>query len=84
MLLKRGAHAAHPREAVGDDLDVVVHEPHPRGSELVGDAHALAEAAGAAGVRLEAAVDEFGAERSRKDSTTSVVSSTEALSMITT
>ena len=32
------------------------------GAELVRDAHALAEAAGAAGVRVEAAVDELGAE----------------------
>ena len=60
--LEPGRPCAHAGEPVGDDLDVVVHEPHPRGAELVRDAHALAEPAGAARVGVEPVVDEFGAE----------------------
>ncbi|MBG9885178.1 hypothetical protein ABE10_00965, partial [Bacillus toyonensis] len=60
--LEAGGPAAHPGEAVGKHLDVVVHEPDPLGAEVVGRAHALAEASRAAGVGVQASVDDLGAE----------------------
>ena len=53
---------AHPSEAVGETSTSSSMSHIHVGAELVGDAHALAEAAGPAGVGVQPAVDEFGAE----------------------
>jgi hypothetical protein len=54
-------------DRVGQDLDVVVHQPDPVGAELEGDPRALAEAAGAPGVGREPVVDQHaGGEVARR------------------
>src|SRR5690606_22858294 len=53
---------AHLRQSVGKDFDVVVHHPDPLAAEFVRGAHALAEPTGPAGVGLQLAVYDLGAD----------------------